>query len=130
MFDTEREALYRQYQESTTKIVLMSLLDLAMSVRQEEPSAKYIHIEASDQAGGGYVCTGVTDAEGELLADDLEELDDDEGLEMKTLGNLQDGEFATEAWQLLAENDPSKVGEYRIDIDVVLERVTPADFAP
>lgn len=128
MFDDERAALYRQYQEASVKIVLLSMYDLAASVRDKEPEARYVYITASDQSRGGYWSTAITDADGEELAENLEELDMDD---MATLGNLQDDEFATPSWQVLVEDNPTEdiSGEYRIDIDRVLEKLSPADFA-
>lgn len=96
-YDDERAALYRQYQQASEKITLLSALDLAQSCRAIWPDAAYVVLETTDQGGDYQHVREILDDSGEQLGerDDFEDGGYDE---METAGNLHTEMHGADLW--------------------------------
>jgi hypothetical protein len=130
-YDAEREALYGQYQEVQERITLMSVLDLAETVRAEWPDAKYVALATTDQGDTYQRVSAVLAADWSVITDEPD-IDDS-----ATAGNLFADRAGSELWQAfcLDSNAPGRPQELPLivdavlDIDAVLAGVSPADFS-
>jgi len=126
MYDDIRSQLYEQYRDVVTRIVHLSLRDLAESARTAFTDATTIVMSVSDQ-GAYLVLDHAEDRTGQVVAD-AEQLEAADIDAMSTAGNLSTDNIGFGAWKPYAPRDPA-TRTYRLDIAAALT-ISPAQFTP
>lgn len=106
--------LFQQYWDTQELLARCNMVGAALQVRDEDPTAKYVVFEDSDQGRYAYLCGGTT----EIGVPWNEEVDTD-------LGNWELRYDVAEHWAPFLDQVPTdrSWGQYHLDIDKVLAEV-------
>jgi hypothetical protein len=124
MYEAERQNLYAQYRDAVRRISLLSVRDLAQTVRDIWPNATHVILDDSDQ--GRYLCLSSVKNCDDEIAD--EESLEDEGVDsMTTAGNFSTENIGRETWSVYIQAGPRGHGPYQLDVEKALA-IDPATF--